>query len=92
MNDQLQATFLGYATVLPAARQMNIHHSSAKYVLLPVWILNTRYNGRIYTFAMNGQTGKLIGDLPISAKRFWGWFLKISVPLTLILSFIGSFL
>ncbi|MBQ9377730.1 MAG: hypothetical protein IJU05_08015, partial [Schwartzia sp.] len=29
-----------------------------------VWILSTRYRDKIYTFMMNGQTGKFIGTLP----------------------------
>ena len=74
MNDQLQNTFLGYATVIPASRQINIDHSRAKYVLLPVWLLNTRYNGKTYTFAMNGQTGKMTGAFPICKKRAFAWF------------------
>jgi len=74
MNDRLQSSFLGYATVLPASRQMNIHHSRAMYVLLPVWILNTKYNGKTHTFAMNGQTGKITGTFPICKKRALAWF------------------
>jgi hypothetical protein len=35
------------------------------YVLYPVWLLNTSFKGKKYTFAMNGQTGKFIGDLPM---------------------------
>ena len=38
MNDEVQASFLGYDTVLPTARQIRIDHSRAKYVLLPVWL------------------------------------------------------
>ena len=34
------------------------------YVLLPVWFLSAKYNNEIYTFAMNGQTGKAVGKLP----------------------------
>lgn len=30
---------------------------------------------------MNGQTGKLTGDLPVSIGRFWAWFAGIFVPL-----------
>lgn len=77
MNDQLQSTFLGYATVIPTARQININHSRAKYVLLPVWLLNTRYRGKTYTFAMNGQTGKMTGALPACPKRTAAWFAGI---------------
>ena len=74
MSDQLQSSFLGYATVIPASRQIRIDHSRASYVLLPVWILNTSYQGKTYTFAMNGQTGKITGTFPACPKRTAAWF------------------
>jgi hypothetical protein len=84
MEDQIQSTLMGYASVLPTNRQIQIHHSKAKYVLLPVWMLNTKYNGKIYTFAMNGQTGKIIGNLPICKKRTATWFTGICAGVTLL--------
>jgi len=77
MNDQLQSSLIGYATVVPVSRQLNIDHSNARYVLLPVWMLNTRFRDKIYTFAMNGQTGKMTGTLPICPKRTAGWFFAL---------------
>lgn len=74
MNDQLQSSFLGYATVIPASRQLQIHHSQAKYVLLPVWMLNIKWKDKTYTFAMNGQTGKMTGQLPVCPGRTAAWF------------------
>ena len=43
----------------------------AKYALYPVWILNTTWKGKKYIFAMNGQTGKIVGDLPADNGAFW---------------------
>lgn len=41
------------------------------YALLPVWFLNYSYKGKDYAFVMNGQTGAMFGELPISRlKRF----------------------
>lgn len=77
MNDMLQSTFAGYATVLPESRQLNIRHGKVKYVLLPVWVLNTRYKDKIYTFLMNGQSGKISGSFPICPKRTAAWFMGI---------------
>ena len=82
ITDQLQSSFLGYATVLPTSRQLRIDHSKARYVLLPVWILNTRYRDKIYTFAMNGQTGKMTGSFPICPKRTAMWFSGIFAAAT----------
>ena len=51
------------------------------YALLPVWILNTKWEDKDFLFAMNGQTGKLVGNLPVSTKRVVGLFAAIAAPL-----------
>lgn len=88
MNEKLQPTFAGYLSVIPFTKHLQINHSKAKYVLLPVWMLNTKYRGKLYTFAMNGQTGKMTGKLPISPLRsailFAATAAVISVLVTLI--------
>ena len=82
IRSELQSTLLGYATVVPTSQHMNIHHSKAQYVLLPVWMLNTNYRGKCYTFAMNGQTGKMTGTLPACPKRTAAWFAGICAAVT----------
>jgi DNA-directed RNA polymerase subunit RPC12/RpoP len=84
IEEQLQSSFLGYATVLNTGKRLLIDHSKARYVLLPVWMLNTRYGDKTYTFAMNGQTGKMTGSFPICPKRSALWFAGISVGVTLL--------
>lgn len=74
MDELIAPTLAGYHSVIPTVKKINIHHSKAKYVLLPVWMLTTRYKDKTYTFAMNGQTGKMTGELPICPKRCWAWF------------------
>ena len=61
----------GYSMVIPQNSQVNIANGSYAYALYPVWILNTTWNGKKYTFAMNGQTGKFVGDLPLDKSAFW---------------------
>ena len=60
-----------YSMVIPQYSQVNIANGSYAYALYPVWILNTTWNGKKYTFAMNGQTGKFVGDLPLDKSAFW---------------------
>jgi hypothetical protein len=79
-------TVRGYSSVTPLGRQIRIHRGRVSYALMPVWMLSTRWNGQNYLFAMNGQTGKLVGDLPVSAAKFAAWFAGISVPLMVILA------
>ena len=82
MDDMLHSSFLGYSTVIPTGRNLKINNSKAKYVLLPVWMLNTMYNGKNYTFAMNGQTGKMTGALPICKRQSVLWFTGIFAAVT----------
>ena len=37
-------------------------------------MLNTKWNGQNFLFTMNGQTGKLIGDLPVDKGKYWKYF------------------
>lgn len=82
LQDEVLQTTIGYHTVVPASEHLDISHSKARYVLLPVWMLNTPYRGKLYTFAMNGQTGKMTGAFPISYKRAAGWFFGIFAGVT----------
>lgn len=84
IQNELQSSMLGYATVIPTSRNTKIQHSKARYVLLPVWILNTQHKGKTYTFAMNGQTGKMTGSFPICPKRRAIWFSGICAAVTII--------
>lgn len=68
------STTYGYNTVTPQSVNINLVNGQTKYALLPVWMINTTYKDKKYTFAMNGQTGKFVGELPIDAKKSWGWF------------------
>lgn len=64
----------GYATVIPQNSCIKISNGSVKYALYPVWILNTTWKGKKYIFAMNGQTGKFVGNLPMDKKKYFAWF------------------
>ena len=82
LNDHVQSSFWGYSTVIPTSRNIQINHGNAKYVLLPVWMLNTKYKDKTYTFAMNGQTGKMTGSFPICPKRSAAWFAGLWAGIT----------
>lgn len=72
------ATVQGYSTVVPEASSIRLQNGRAKYALYPVWLLNTTWNGQKYIFAMNGQTGKMVGDLPMDKGAFWRWSLGLT--------------
>jgi len=57
-------------------RRRNIQAEGGKAtpVLMPVWLITTEKEGKTYTFAINGQTGKLTCDVPADTKKslLWG--------------------
>lgn len=67
----LQNSVSGYDTLRSRSENIHIRQKKSSYALFPVWLLNTSWNGDIYTFAMNGQTGRFIGNLPVDWKLFW---------------------
>ena len=71
------ASVSGYDSVTEKDRALDFAQKDVKYALLPVWLLNTKWNGKDYLFAMNGQTGKLIGDLPVSRGLACAWLFGI---------------
>ncbi|MBR3751087.1 MAG: hypothetical protein IKK58_04875 [Clostridia bacterium] len=77
-EQKFYSTTAGYASVIPENTSVKLSDSSVRYALLPVWILNTTYKDKKYTFAMNGQTGKMVGDLPMDTGKFWGWLLGLT--------------
>ena len=82
----LADTAEGYDICTPVSQDVTLHRGKVHYALLPVWMLSTKWQDKNYLFAMNGQTGKLVGDLPTSAGKFWGTFAAIAAGLTAVLS------
>ncbi len=76
--DTVAATVQGYATLIPEHSGVQLSGGEAKYALYPVWMLNTTWQGQSYTFAMNGQTGKLVGDLPMDQGAYIKWLLGLT--------------
>ena len=73
-NDALEQTVVGYTTVYTVSSAVKLQNGKVRYALYPVWLLNTRYKGKDFQFAMNGQTGKFVGNLPIDWGRFFAWW------------------
>lgn len=72
------ATVTGYATVVKENGSIQLKNRKVKYALFPVWILNTTWNGQNYLFAMNGQTGKMVGDLPVDKAAYKKWLFGLT--------------
>ena len=81
-EDAFASTVQGYTTVLPVSSAINLQNGRARYALYPVWILNTMWNKQKFTFAVNGQTGKIAGDLPMDKGLLRKWQFGVSALVT----------
>ena len=78
-EDAFAATAVGYSSLVTEKSNVRLNNGKAKYALYPVWLLNTSWNGNKYTFAMNGQTGRFAGNLPMDKGLFVKWFTGLFV-------------
>ena len=90
-----RSTITGYSGTQILEQRLRIDETGAEYVMLPVWMLNYRYQGKDYQFALNGQSGKLVGTLPLSKGRMAGWLAGLTggifAAITLIMTIGGLF-
>lgn len=61
----LQNSFPPGARVNPQHKIIEEEEHDLLFSLLPVWVLTYNYMGKIFVYAMNGQTGRAFGELPI---------------------------
>ena len=69
--------------------QLKTKEEKHEYALLPVWMVNVKYKDKYYMFAMNGQTGEFIGNIPLDKKKMWKYGIGMFIDILLII-FIGS--
>lgn len=84
LASDLRNTVSNYATVSVTSHHEHVDSISHKYALYPVWLLNTTFENKNYLFAMNAQTGKFVGDLPVSIPRAIALFLGSFAGFTVI--------
>ena len=72
---------------------ISLENGQIHYALMPMWLMTAKYDGKLYTFAMNGQTGRFVGELPVSKGRAAAAFAVITAVsaavITLILKLLG---
>jgi DNA-directed RNA polymerase subunit RPC12/RpoP len=88
----LRDTIRGYDTLKVERNAVIVDKSNWDYTLLPIWLLNYRYHGKIYTFAINGYTGKLFGDLPLSRLKLGLTCGGVALGIATVLSVLGGIL
>lgn len=69
--------------------QTRFQDTTFKHILLPIWIASYRYQRKVYHFLVNGQTGKVKGEVPIS---WWKVALAVLIVLLLLAVVYGALL
>lgn len=86
-RDALRKDVKGYNSVNTVRENVHIDQGKVSYAMMPVWMLHTKWDNKDFMFAMNGQTGKMVGDLPVDSGK-----LTLTTALTAIISFLVCFL
>lgn len=76
--DALYDTAGFYINVIPETSSASISNGKVRYALLPVWMLNIKFEDKMYQFAVNGQTGKVVGEYPVDKGKKWKFFAKVA--------------
>ena len=91
-SDMVRSAVQGYDTVRTATNEFQVAGEHWRYLLLPVWVLTYRgKNDKIYYYAMNGQTRKISGELPIEKKKVLKLFMSVFVMVFLCMLLGGYF-
>ena len=69
---RMRDTITGRNSFSMESQNHRISEEDFRYILLPVWVLTYRQSSQVYYFAMNAQTGEIVGKLPIDNKKLFG--------------------
>ena len=90
-KDEMKKMATQYSTLTDIQCNIRYHNQQYVYAMLPVWFFNYRYNDKDYEFAMNGQTGTMFGELPVSKSKAFLFGAGLFLALAIILTFLGGF-
>ncbi len=68
----------GYSSVRCTGSRLSAE-LTADYLLFPVYLFSVEYEGKKYDFAVNGQTGRVVGDLPVDQSVKKSFFIKAAL-------------
>lgn len=89
IDSYVRSTISGYSSVHYNRQDINTEQRKSFYVLLPVWMVYYDHDKQEHTFAMNGQTGKVVGKPPISYGKVAAWFSSVAGGTFLVMKLIS---
>ncbi len=75
-EDKMREQVRGYDGVFKKGESINLTGGKSEYAMLPVWMMSGRFEGKTYQFAVNGQTGRMVGSLPVDKSKYWAQIFK----------------
>ena len=88
----IEDTITGYTHVSVQHASSEMIRENWEYVLLPAWVLTYQFRGKTYYYAVNGQTGKTCGRLPLSIGRLAALFAGVTAAVFCVSFLIGGLL
>jgi len=76
-DNMINASLSRYNSVRRQRDDKSTSGVMSRYALLPVWLLHSFFQEKDYIFAMNGQTGKMLGNLPIDKGKVFRFGLVV---------------
>jgi DNA-directed RNA polymerase subunit RPC12/RpoP len=92
ITDITRGTINGYSSVSVMKNDISKNNKHNEYVLLPVWMLNYRYQGKDFQFVLNGQTGKIVADRPVSKGKAVAYAVLVFLIMMIITTLGGLFI
>ena len=75
---EFEKSVTGYSSVKVESSRIDVEDGKINYSLLPAWVLNTKYKKENFLFIMNGQSGRLVGKLPVDSAKFWKYLILLT--------------
>ena len=85
----IDGSMMGYTSKVKTKNQYNDKDDSTEYVLLPVWMVNVKYNNKYFTFAMNAQTGEFVGNIPVDKKKAVLIFILVMLGVAVLITIVS---
>lgn len=86
-STRIRETINGYSSFDKDYEHIDFQKIDHHYTLMPIYMVTNIFKDKTYRFFINGQTGKIVGETPISKKRqfalfsaiFWGIFILLVI-------------
>jgi len=90
LENRLKETVIGYSSFNVTQKSIDVHDTSCKYAMMPVYLINNTYKDKDHLFIINGQTGKISGETPLSLVNQIAFGLGLMLIIWLLIGFGGA--